>query len=168
MAVKDVTDRRADRRKNEIRLWLSVLDLHSFVYRELNKKLKSEAGISVAKFDVLVQLKRFPDGLSMGDLSAKLKVSNGNVSGLVNRLSNDALVDKSMSRNDRRSFVAVLTPEGHQKMEKATVVLHDVLARCFHAVGEDTIINATENLRETFKKTTTGWPPQMDEKLDDT
>lgn len=152
MMARDPAPDTSDYRKDETRLWLGVLDVHSFVYPELNRQLKERTGISVSKFDVLAQLERYPEGLSMGELSARLKVSNGNVSGLVNRLRKDKLVDRSMSAGDRRSFVAVLTPEGRQRFEEAAAVHAKVLAKCFSHLDADSLAETIAMLKSIIKK----------------
>ena len=152
MVAENVIQNLSEQRKNETRLWLSLLDLHGKIYPELNRKLRERATISVAKFDVLVQLERFSKGLCMGDLSAKLKVTNGNVSGLVNRLCKDGLVEKTMSAEDRRSFVAILTPEGRERLELAKAVHSDVLSSCFLNVAEQDVVAATAMLTSITQK----------------
>ncbi|SDG22621.1 transcriptional regulator, MarR family [Celeribacter baekdonensis] len=147
MAEDTPAQTHTDRRKNETRLWLGILDVHSFIYPELNKRLKELTAISVSKFDVLAQLNRYPEGLSMGDLSARLKVSNGNVSGLVNRLRKDGLVDKTMSTDDRRSFVAVLTPAGQQRFAEAARVHTEVLGKCLSHLDTQTLEDTTAMLK---------------------
>ncbi|QFT61178.1 Transcriptional activatory protein BadR (plasmid) [Sulfitobacter sp. THAF37] len=151
MMARDPASDPPDYRKDETRLWLSVLDVYNFVYREVNRQLKEQTGISVSKFDVMAQLARYPEGLSMGDLSTRLKVSNGNVSGLVNRLRKEELVDKSMSADDRRSFVAVLTPAGRQRFEEAAALHADVLAKCFGHLDSDRLGETTAMLKSIIK-----------------
>lgn len=139
----NLTSEASERRKNETRFWLSLLDCYGTIYPALNQHLKTETSISLAKFDVLAQLERFPDGLSMGALSEKLKVSNGNVSGLVNRLRRDGLVEKMMSKDDRRSFLAILTDAGRERFHKAAKLHADALAQCLLSVKDDTLDDTT-------------------------
>ncbi len=117
--------------KEQTRLWLAVLGLHSSIFSELNRTLSDQAGVSLAKFDTMAQLHRYPDGISMSRLSDALRVSNGNVSGLVNRLIKDNLVCKEMSALDRRSFQAKLTEKGKGKFEQALLVHQKFLSRVF-------------------------------------
>ncbi|MBR0853260.1 MarR family winged helix-turn-helix transcriptional regulator [Bradyrhizobium liaoningense] len=106
----------------ETRLWLQLLSLHGEIFASLNAMLGAEFGLSLAKFDVLAQLDRYREGLALGQLSQNLKVSGGNVSGLVQRLLADELISKEMSREDRRSFIVRLTPKGEQLFRKAADV----------------------------------------------
>jgi DNA-binding MarR family transcriptional regulator len=101
------------------RLWLQILSLHGDIFSSLNALLSSEFGLSLAKFDVLAQLDRYRDGLALGQLTQNLKVSGGNVSGLVQRLLADDLISREMSSQDRRSFFVRLTPKGEALFKKA-------------------------------------------------
>src|ERR1700746_3062858 len=103
----------------ETRLWLQLLSLHGELFASLNSMLSSEFALSLAKFDVLAQLDRYRDGMALGQLSQNLKVSGGNVSGLVQRLLADDLISKEMSSQDRRSFIVRLTPKGEALFKKA-------------------------------------------------
>lgn len=106
----------------ETRFWLQLLSLHGEIFASLNAVLSSEFALSLAKFDVLAQLDRYPDGMALGQLSQNLKVSGGNVSGLVQRLLADDLISKAMSSEDRRSFIVRLTPKGATLFRKAADV----------------------------------------------
>jgi DNA-binding MarR family transcriptional regulator len=101
------------------RLWLQILSLHGDIFSSLNALLNTEFGLSLAKFDVLAQLDRYREGLALGQLTQNLKVSGGNVSGLVQRLLADDLISREMSSQDRRSFIVRLTPKGEALFKKA-------------------------------------------------
>lgn len=99
-------------RSIETQAWLTLLDLHGELFGRLNRTLIREFSITLAKFDVLAQLYRNPDGLTQGILSRQLKVTGGNVTGLVRRLVADGLIDREMSATDRRVFIVRLTAKG--------------------------------------------------------
>src|SRR5579859_3039133 len=119
----------------ETRLWLQLLSLHGEIFTSLNSVLSSEFGLSLAKFDVLAQLDRYRQGLALGQLSQNLKVSGGNVSGLVQRLLADGLISREMSREDRRSFIVRLTPKGEALFKKAAAVHRKHLSKRFEKVS---------------------------------
>ncbi len=141
-----------DKRTAEMRFWLSILRVHNTIFPELNKSLRDNAGVGLAKFDVLAQLVRHPDGITMSDLSTALKVTNGNVSGLVNRLVKDGLVSKEMSSTDRRSFSAKLTDKGMGTFQKAMTFHQATLANLMADVEKEALIEATEPLRTLSEK----------------
>ena len=141
-----------DLTKQQTRIWLSILGLHGSLFSELNHALSDQCGISLAKFDTMAQLYRFPDGISMSNLSAALRVSNGNVSGLVNRLIKDDLVCKEMSPDDRRSFSAKLTDTGKAKFENALILHQQVLSEAFGDLSPDEASETLATLRNLSAK----------------
>lgn len=98
--------------KARLRLWLRLLKLTSGIEGELRRKLRDEHGTTLPRFDVLAALARYPEGLKMSDLSSYLKVSNGNVTGIVDRLTEDGLALRVAVPGDRRANLARLTPKG--------------------------------------------------------
>jgi DNA-binding MarR family transcriptional regulator len=136
----------------ETRLWLQLLSLHGELFASLNSILSLEFGLSLAKFDVLAQLDRYPDGLTLGQLSQNLKVSGGNVSGLVQRLLADDLISKEMSREDRRSFIVRLTSKGEALFRKAADVHKKHLSKRLENVSAKELDTALTVLRSLSSK----------------
>jgi DNA-binding MarR family transcriptional regulator len=113
-------------RSLEVRLWIAALSLHSEIYARLNRVLICECGLTLAKYDFLAQIHDLPDGLALGELTRKLKVTGGNVTGLAKRLVADGFVTREMSPTDRRSFIARITLQGTAAFEAARN-RHDIL-----------------------------------------
>ena len=104
--------KKKDNTKIRLRLWLRLLKLSSEVEAELRRRLKADHGTTLPRFDVLAALFRYPEGLKMSELSTHLKVSNGNVTGIVDRLTKEGLALRVAMPGDRRAYLARLTPEG--------------------------------------------------------
>lgn len=136
----------------ETRLWLQLLSLHGELFASLNSVLSSEFGLSLAKFDVLAQLDRYPEGLALGQLSQNLKVSGGNVSGLVQRLLADDLISKAMSSEDRRSFIVRLTPKGAALFRKAADIHKRHLSKRLENIPPQELDSALGVLRSLSQK----------------
>ncbi|PDT76939.1 MarR family transcriptional regulator [Bradyrhizobium sp. C9] len=136
----------------ETRLWLQLLSLHGELFASLNSMLSSEFGLSLAKFDVLAQLDRYPHGMALGQLSQNLKVSGGNVSGLVQRLLADDLISKEMSSEDRRSFIVRLTPKGEALFRKAADVHKRHLSERLESIPAPELEAALSVLRSLSSK----------------
>lgn len=98
--------------KTRLRLWLRMLKATRSVESELRERLRVEFGSTLPRFDVMSALHRNPDGLKMSQLSGVLKVSNGNVTGIVERLVEDGLVAREPVPGDRRAMLVRLTPRG--------------------------------------------------------
>lgn len=98
--------------KRRLRMWIRMLRTTKAVEGQLRDFLREKHHTTLPRFDVLAALHRADNGLRMGTLSKHLLVSNGNVTGIVDRLVRDGLVERGTVENDRRSTYAKLTPEG--------------------------------------------------------
>jgi DNA-binding MarR family transcriptional regulator len=96
----------------ELRLWLRMISCSMKMESILSQRLRREFKTSMARFDVLSQLERFPDGLTMSELSRQLIVSNGAITGLVEKLAVAGLVMRREDAKDRRSVIVRLTRRG--------------------------------------------------------
>lgn len=98
--------------KARLRLWLRLLKLTSSIEGEVRRRLRDDYGTTLPRFDVMSALSRHPEGLRMSDLSGFLKVSNGNVTGIVDRLMQEGLVSRLALPEDKRAQLVRLTPQG--------------------------------------------------------
>src|SRR3546814_673154 len=89
------------RNKPETRLWLRMLSTTRLITTEIRRRLRSEFGATLPQFDLMAQLYREKDGLRLGELSKRTMVTNGNVTGLVERLEADGLVKRVTPDRDR-------------------------------------------------------------------
>lgn len=96
----------------ELRVWLRLLTCTNLLDNEVRTRLKTTADTTLPRFDILAQLERHDGPMSMGDLSRRLMVSNGNVTGLIDRLAREGLVNRTPSPEDRRVQMVSLTPDG--------------------------------------------------------
>lgn len=98
--------------KARLRLWLRLLKVSRGIEGALREKLRREHGSTLPRFDVMAALARAPEGLTMGALSGELRVSNGNVTGIVDRLVEEGRVERAAVAGDRRASLVRLTPAG--------------------------------------------------------
>jgi DNA-binding MarR family transcriptional regulator len=110
-AIRPATDPARDR----LRLWLRLLRLTRQVEGELRERLRVDFQTTLPRFDVLAALDRSSDGMMMSELSRMLMVSNGNVTGIVDRLVEEGLVLRSLRDGDRRASVVRLTENGKSR-----------------------------------------------------
>lgn len=101
--------------KQRLRLWLRLLRASRGMEHRLREELRARHDTTLPRFDVMAALDRHRDGLRMSDLSAKLRVSNGNVTGIVERLVQDGLVERAALEGDRRAFRVRLTAAGRAR-----------------------------------------------------
>jgi DNA-binding MarR family transcriptional regulator len=98
--------------KQRLRLWIRLLRAARAIEAELRERLRKEFAITLPQFDVMATLARKEGGMSMTELSRMLMVSNGNVTGIVDRLANEKLVVRHAPASDRRSYIVQLTRKG--------------------------------------------------------
>jgi enoyl-CoA hydratase/carnithine racemase/DNA-binding MarR family transcriptional regulator len=95
-----------------VRLWLRLLTTANTIEAEIRRRLRDRFDTTLPRFDLLAQLERAPDGIQLGELSRRMMVSNGNVTGLVERLAQEELIDRQVSETDRRAVQVRLTARG--------------------------------------------------------
>lgn len=105
-------------RKQALRLWLRLFSCSTMIEHRMRQLLKDKFGTTLPRFDFMALLYRFEDGLSMGDLSRWLMVSNGNVTGVAERLEKEGLILRVPSPTDRRSQIVTMTDKGRAAFEE--------------------------------------------------
>ena len=96
----------------ELRLWLRLLTCANLIEAEIRKRLRENFDTTLPRFDLMAQLERAPDGILLGELSRRMMVSIGNVTGLVERLVQEGLIERQVSERDRRAALVRLTDHG--------------------------------------------------------
>lgn len=104
--------------KSRLRLWLKLLKASGFVEDEIRRKLRNQCGSTLPRFDVMSALSRVPEGLKMSEISKMLRVSNGNITGIVDKLTAEGLALRVAVPGDRRANLVRLTPKGQQVFAK--------------------------------------------------
>ena len=102
---------------HSLRLWLRLLACSTDIETEIRRRLRTQFGITLARFDYLAQLHRHPGGLRMSELSRFLMVTGGNITGLTDELEKDGLVQRDAQPGDRRSTRIALTAKGRKVFE---------------------------------------------------
>ena len=104
-----------------LRLWLRLFTCSLMVERRIRAALRERFGTTLARFDYLAQLERAPEGLRMRELSHRLMVTGGNVTGLTRELANEGLVERRAVAGDRRAQVVRLTAKGRRAFDAMAV-----------------------------------------------
>jgi DNA-binding MarR family transcriptional regulator len=100
-----------------LRLWLRLLTCTNLVEAPLRSRLRQQFNGSLPRFDLMAQLDRHPAGLKMRELSRRLMVTGGNITGLTNRLVAEGLVEKRGDLADGRATTVQLTAEGRRQFD---------------------------------------------------
>lgn len=109
---RESASRPADHRA--LRLWLRLLTCTQLIEREVRRRLRARFATTLPRFDLLSQLERHPDGLKMNELSRRMMVTGGNVTGIVDQLVKEGLVARRPEPVDRRAFRVRLTRAGER------------------------------------------------------
>jgi DNA-binding MarR family transcriptional regulator len=106
---------RADRDDHTaIRLWLRMLATNRLVEGRTRRLLQERYATTLPRFDLMAQLERAPKGLKMGELSRRMMVTGGNVTGITDQLVAEGLVDRAEVEGDRRAYCVRLTAKGRR------------------------------------------------------
>lgn len=100
-----------------LRVWLRLLSCTTLIENQVSSRLRVEFDTTLPRFDVMAQLARFPQGLLMSELSQRLMVSNGNITGITDNLERDGLVERLLLPEDRRARKVRLTEKGRETFE---------------------------------------------------
>ncbi|MEM8753251.1 MAG: MarR family transcriptional regulator [Pseudomonadota bacterium] len=123
--------------KARLRLWLRLLKATRAVEGRVRERLRDKHGSTLPRFDVMAALHREPAGLRMSALSSELRVSNGNVTGIVDRLVAEGAVERRAVEGDRRAMVVRLTEAGAAAFEAMAAEHERWIDEMLGAVGAD-------------------------------
>lgn len=129
----------AEHSKQALRLWIRLLTCSTEIEKIIRNNFSREFKSTLPRFDILSALDRNPEGLTMGNLSKLLMVSNGNVTGLVDRLMQEGLVTREAMEHDRRTFKASLTPLGAEVFREMASQHEDWIDDMFEELDNDEI-----------------------------
>ena len=121
--------------KQKLRLWIRLLRASRAIEVELRERLRVAFGVTLPRFDVMAALARKQAGMTMTELSRYLMVSNGNVTGIIDRLVSEGMVARSRHAGDRRATFVRLTPKGQQQFAVMAKAHEGWIAEILAGVG---------------------------------
>lgn len=122
--------------RHRLRLWLQMLKAVRFVEGSLRERLREGYDTTLPRFDVLAALHAEPEGMKMSELSKHLVVSNGNITGVVDRLVSEGLAERQNLASDRRAFLVRITDKGKSLMDEMAAEHLRWIDEMFHNVSE--------------------------------
>lgn len=122
--------------KDSLRLWLRLLTCANLIEAEIRKRLRVEFGTTLPRFDLLAALDRNGEGMTLGDVSRRMMVSNGNVTGLATRLEAEGLVERRLDAGDRRAFRLRLTARGAREFARQSAAHEGWIAELLGSLAE--------------------------------
>lgn len=120
-AGKSLIDLETRATKNDhqaLRLWLRLLSCTVRVENQVRGRLRLDFETTLPRFDLMAQLERYPEGLRMSELSKRLMVTGGNITGITDQLEQEGLVVRKLDLGDRRAITVKLTETGLQRFRQ--------------------------------------------------
>ena len=111
-APLDLATRLTQDHHQSLKLWLRMLSCTMRIENEIRSRLRATFDITLPRFDLMAQLERHPDGLRMGELSKRMMVTGGNITGITDQLEREKLVQRVTDPHDRRASSVQLTAAG--------------------------------------------------------
>ncbi|MDE2304438.1 MAG: MarR family transcriptional regulator [Gammaproteobacteria bacterium] len=101
-----------------LRLWLRLLATTNLIEKRIRRKLEDQFETTLPRFDLMAQLERAPEGLKMGELSRRMMVSGGNVTGIADLLEKEGLIRRIADPRDGRAALVRLTEPGRREFRR--------------------------------------------------
>jgi DNA-binding MarR family transcriptional regulator len=101
-----------------LRLWLRMLTCTQLVEKQVRTQLREQFDTTLPRFDLMAQLERSPEGLKMNELSRRMMVTGGNVTGITDQLVTEGLVERVDVDGDRRAYRVRLTTRGRKLFDE--------------------------------------------------
>jgi DNA-binding MarR family transcriptional regulator len=120
--VLDLASRLTQDHHQSLKLWLRMLSCTVRIENEIRSRLRSSFGITLPRFDLMAQLERHPQGLRMGELSKRMMVTGGNITGITDQLEQEKLVARVADPRDRRVYGVKLTAAGRRAFAEMAAV----------------------------------------------
>lgn len=120
-----------------LKLWLRMLSTTVMIENEIRNRLRAEFDITLPRFDLMAQLERHPDGLRMGELSKRMMVTGGNITGITDQLEQEGLVMRVTDKQDRRAYSVKLTTAGRKAFKNMASVHEAWVAELFSGVDAE-------------------------------
>jgi DNA-binding MarR family transcriptional regulator len=133
--ARDMESRVHDTHHQALKLWLRLLSCTTRVEGVVRNRLRRDFATTLPRFDLLAQLEREPDGLTMGELSRRLMVTGANVTGITDQLEAEGLVKRVMHPSDRRSIAVQLTASGRRQFRRMAVIHEQWIVELFAGWG---------------------------------
>lgn len=116
---------------DELRLWLRMLTCTQLIERNIRGALREKFDTTLPRFDLMAQLERAPQGLKMNELSRRLMVTGGNITGITDQLVQEGLVERQAVEGDRRAYLVRLTQAGRDSFAAMAHAHEDWIAQAF-------------------------------------
>lgn len=132
----DLESRLSAEDQSEMRLWLRMLSCTTLIENEIRSRLRREFKTTLPRFEMMAQLYERPEGMRMTELSRRMLVTNGNVTGITDQLEKEGFVERHRQAHDRRSSLLRLTTQGRKQYQTMAAAYQDWLGAFFAPLSQ--------------------------------
>jgi len=136
-AVLDLASRLTQDHHQSLKLWLRMLSCTVRIENEIRSRMRATFDITLPRFDLMAQLERYPQGLRMGELSRRMMVTGGNITGITDQLEQEKLVARVPDPKDRRVYTVKLTEAGRRAFAEMAVVHEGWIAEMLQDISPE-------------------------------
>jgi DNA-binding MarR family transcriptional regulator len=137
-------------RDERVATWRRFLLAHARLERLLDDDLRAEHDLSLAEYDVLLQLAEAPGRrLRMHQIADRVLLSRSGVTRLIDRLVRDGSVERDPCITDARGAEAVLTEAGLRRLRTASLThLRGIKDHFVEAIAPDDLAAVDRAMRD--------------------
>lgn len=133
-----------------LRLWLRWWSCTALIENQIRARLRQHFETTLPRFDLMAQLEREPHGLRMSELSKRLMVTGGSITGITDQLEHEGLAVRIPVQSDRRATIVRLTPLGLERFRKMATEHERWIIELLSALteeGQHTMLNELRKLK---------------------
>ena len=152
----DIEARAHSEHPEALRLWLRLLTCTQLVEKQVRTLLRERFDTTLPRFDLMAQLERTPAGLKMNELSRRMMVTGGNVTGITDQLATEGLVERIDVEGDRRACRVRLTARGRKQFQEMAREHEGWILEAFAGLSEKEIATLHKLLGKVKDRATQG------------
>ena len=135
-----------------VNLMRTIIQTSTLIMGSVGQKVFGPHGLTSPQYGLLFVLKNHPQGISFREIGDHLMVSKANISGLMERLEKKGLVTRKASRDDRRIWLAKITPKGEKLLKEVEPSREEVDAYAFAGMNRADKQQFLKHLSRTLQR----------------
>ena len=145
---------RADDDSRWMTAWMRLVRTHTQLWDAVERQMRRDHGLTMARYDVLAQLDLAGGRLGLGELASAIALSPSGLSKLLDRMDASGLIRREPHPHDARAALATITPRGRQLVRSARKCHHALLRRTFGTALDDRDVADLTRIMEKLETTT--------------
>lgn len=120
---------------NGIQIALLIRDINNKITNDINREFVS-TGFTLPQLNVIKELAQ-ENQLMVSELGQRMGLTNSTVSGILDRLEKQKMIERVRSQIDRRVVYVKLTPEGFSQVGRLRDIIDNYFNHLFFGVSEE-------------------------------